>query len=231
MRSRTARASLRSPFPCFLAHSASFSFRATRTAAQERCDALKNAPGALESACQLFQASEVPEVRFWCLQTLEELLNYKYAALNESERVGLRHWLVLVACQGGGVGSAAPFLANKLAQVYALLMRQEYPEQWPDAMQALLRNLEAGEDVVWMFIRVLRAVDVEIINVECHRGPADAGVAMRVKDAMRAQCTSTLPQTASTIRQTASCLTTQSTWWYHRSCLQRAVRSVGLPSL
>ena len=67
-------------------------------------------------------------------------------------------------------------------------MRQEYPEQWPDAMQALLRNLEAGEDVVWMFIRVLRAVDVEIINVECHRGPADAGVAMRVKDAMRAQC-------------------------------------------
>ena len=162
--------------------------RATRTAAQERCDALKNAPGALESACQLFQASEVPEVRFWCLQTLEELLNYKYAALNESERAGLRHWLVLVACQGGGVGSAAPFLANKLAQVYALLMRQEYPEQWPDAMQALLRNLEAGEDVVWMFIRVLRAVDVEIINVECHRGPADAGVAMRVKDAMRAQC-------------------------------------------
>lgn len=69
-------------------------------------------------------------------------------------------------------------------------MRHEYPNLWPGAVTALLSHLEMGEDVIDMFLRVLRAVDAEIMNPECHRSPSDAGVAMRVKDGMRLQCLS-----------------------------------------
>ena len=129
----------------------------------------------------------MPEVRFWCLQTVEEILNHKYEALTQSERAGLQNWLITLVCQAS-VMHQQVFLQNKLAQVYALLMRHEYPEQWQTPLTALLQHLEAGEHVIVMFLRVLRALDAEIINPECHRNASDAAVAMRVKDAIRLQC-------------------------------------------
>jgi hypothetical protein len=160
---------------------------ATRAAAQQRCDSIKEASGALGFVCQLFEASSVSEVRFWCLQSIEEILNHKYEILNVSERQGLQNWLVHVACQNTNLMGGHVFLQNKLAQVYAILIRHEYPEQWEAPFTSLLCNLQMGEEVIAMFLRVLRAVDAEIINAECHRSAADAGVAMRVKDALREQ--------------------------------------------
>jgi hypothetical protein len=139
---------------------------------------------------QIFEGTAVGEVRFWCLQAVEELLLHQYEALEDMARAGLRAWLQTLACQNPALLRGQGYLANKVAQVYALLMRHEYPDLWPHALTALLSHLQMGEDVIDMFLRVLRAVDAEIINVECHRSPRDAGVAMRVKDAMRLQCMS-----------------------------------------
>jgi len=161
---------------------------ATRAAAQEHCDKIKQAPGALAFACNLFDGSSVPEVRFWCLQTVEEMLNHSYEVLEDAERAGLQNWLVALACQPTSSIRGQTFLQNKLAQVYALLIRHEYPEQWQVPFTSLLCNLQMGEDVINMFLRVMRAVDAEIINPECHRRGADAAVAMRIKDALREQC-------------------------------------------
>ena len=161
---------------------------ATRAAAQERCDRIKAAEGVLGFVCQLFEGSSVPEVRFWCLQTIEEILNYKYATLSPSERTGLQQWLSNLACCATTSAAGHAFLHNKLAQVYAILIRHDYCEHWLTPFTALLNHLQMGEDVIAMFLRVLRAVDAEIINAECHRSPADAGVAMRVKDSLREQC-------------------------------------------
>jgi exportin-T len=139
---------------------------------------------------QIFEGTRVGEVRFWCLQAVEEQLLHHYSALEDSARAGLRTWLQTLACQNPGLLRGQGYLANKLAQVYALLMRHEYPNLWPHALTALLSHLQMGEDVIDMFLRVLRAVDAEIINVECHGSASDAGVAMRVKDGMRLQCMS-----------------------------------------
>eukprot|EP00960_Hanusia_phi_P061273 764794-Hanusia_phi.AAC.4 len=148
---------------------------ALRKQAQDYCDSVKNSDGALHIACGLMMRSAVQQ--------------HRYATLSDQDRDEVKKFLVswiLETCPAGP--PQPPFLLNKVAQIYAILVRNDYPEQWPDALTILLSALNSGVTVIDMFLRVQDAVDAEIINSEFHRSPADAAVSMRVKDALRLQC-------------------------------------------
>lgn len=63
-----------------------------------------------------------------------------------------------------------PAIKNKYAQIMALLMRAEYPDQWPTFFRDLMGILNgAGPHVVDVFLRIIKSVDDEVISHELHR--------------------------------------------------------------
>jgi hypothetical protein len=46
-----------------------------------------------------------------------------------------------------------PFILNKISQLYAILVRHEYPENWDEAITTLLHALNIGQSLVDMFLR------------------------------------------------------------------------------
>lgn len=60
------------------------------------------------------------------------------------------------------------------------MVRNEYPEHWEEAITTLLVALNLGQGLVDMFLRILDAIDEEIINMEFHRSPSDTAVSMKV---------------------------------------------------
>lgn len=61
-----------------------------------------------------------------------------------------------------------------------LQVRSEYPDNWKEAITILLHSLNIGQSMVDMFLRILDALDEEIINSEFHRSPTDAAISMKV---------------------------------------------------
>jgi exportin-T len=59
---------------------------------------------------------------------------------------------------------------NKYAQLMALIVKTEYPDQWPTFFRDLLDLLNgAGPPVVDLFLRVIKAVDEEVVSHEIQR--------------------------------------------------------------
>lgn len=113
---------------------------------------------------------------------------------------------------GAGLrGSHRAVILNKFAQVCGLVIANDFPERWPSAFSELLRALSGGRGSVDIFLRVLLALDVDVVDQAQHRSPIDAAVAMRVvrgvrggtahtsqKDGMRSTC---MPEVVSALRQ------------------------------
>lgn len=59
---------------------------------------------------------------------------------------------------------------NKYAQLMALVVKTEYPDQWPTFFRDILGLLNgAAPPVVDLFLRIIKAVDDEVVSHELHR--------------------------------------------------------------
>lgn len=166
----------------------------------------QKAPGAWREAVERFAAAAYAEVRFWCLQTLHaalpELLDQERAAV----RAALCEWLRAAAASGragggggdgGGGGAAAahpPYLLNKLAQLCAAVVADDYPARWPSFFGDLIALLDCGPPAVDLFCRVLCSLDEEVICLDVGPRPGAAPASMRVKDALRGTCIAQLAE-------------------------------------
>ena len=153
-----------------------------RAQAVQYCDQLKANPSCWQLCTQLFSHSAHPEVRFWSIQTLSELISR--GALS-GEMSHLQQWLL--ACITSALDHPV-YLQNKLAQLAALMCKTMYPEQWPSFFVDFLSLLDRGECYVDFFVRLMRSVYEEIISIEFSRTPLDLQRATVVKDAIRVQC-------------------------------------------
>ncbi|KAJ4462684.1 putative tRNA exportin [Paratrimastix pyriformis] len=142
----------------------------------------------------LFQSKNT-NIVFWSLQQLTEIVSNRYQTVPEPQKELIRTsfftWLRDVC----PVNVPAPFVRNKFAQCFALTVKNDYPECWPRAFQDLMAVLNgAGPPVIDMFLRILDAVDEEIISDSAtgRREARDVKRSRDVKDAMRVDCVGTL---------------------------------------
>lgn len=99
-------------------------------------EAAKSGPDAWRLCLSHLCSSGYVEVRFWCLQTLHELVQHRYAELATPEaRDELKRALLGAAlgapAPGGAPAPPPPFIRNKLAQVLVAVAAQEFPALWP----------------------------------------------------------------------------------------------------
>ncbi len=68
--------------------------------------------------------------------------------------------------QSQGANQDKSYLRNKAAQVFALACVADYPQRWPNFFTDLLQTLSLGDRAIDVYIRVLEAIDSEVVDRE-----------------------------------------------------------------
>lgn len=139
-----------------------------------------------------FGASMYPEVKFWCLQTLQEVINACYEQLDVGAQQAIKGSLLTWLQRDCTVEQQAlpPFLRNKLAQAIVGVVKAEYPAVWPNFFRELCAAAATGPGLADMFGRIMVSVDEDIISLEIPRSAEETKLSMHVKDSMRESCIS-----------------------------------------
>ncbi|KAJ1390755.1 Exportin-1/Importin-beta-like [Sesbania bispinosa] len=160
--------------------------------AKNYCNDIKEMPSVSRLCVEKLCFSNLAHVQFWCLQTLQEVIQTRYSTMTPDEKHMIRGSVFSLVCLEDKnlrrVLEGPAFVKNKLAQVLITLIYFEYPLIWSSVFVDFLPHLGKGNVVIDMFCRVLNALDDELISLDYPRTPEDLTVAGRVKDAMRQQC-------------------------------------------
>lgn len=153
---------------------------AVREQATSYCDSIKARPDGWRFCWDRFAQTDSLEVKFWCLQvTLQSMLSLPLDARLEL-RSKVVSWLREAANKQEEV-----VVKNKLALIYAGLVRLDYPANWPNAWQELIGLMDQGLPLVDFFLRVLAIFDQEVISDEVQRSNEDRQRSHQIKHAMR----------------------------------------------
>lgn len=63
------------------------------------------------------------------------------------------------------------FIKNKVAQLMSLVFVQDYLGQWPTFYSDLLQMLQLGPKFIDMYLRILLAVDIEVVDRDIAHTP------------------------------------------------------------
>lgn len=161
-----------------------------RSQAYSYLDQIKSStiPSNLLRLClELFDRSSLIQVHFWSLQTLHELLCHHYHSLTQSTDLPLLRSSLFGISKKCAVFPA--YLKNKLAQIFAFIISLEYPSLYSTPFIELMPNLANGDLAsIDFYMRVLSALNDDLISLDYPRSPEEAAAATRVKDALRGQC-------------------------------------------
>ncbi|XP_064088049.1 exportin-T-like [Macrobrachium nipponense] len=129
------------------------------------------------------------KVKFVCLQVMEHFARTGYITSSVEEqqifRQHLSHWMsTLFMCNE----PEKVFILNKTAQIMALVFVIDYPSRWPTFMTDLLSVLQMGPPAVNLYLRILLAVDTEVVDREVIHTQVETDRNTLIKDAMREQC-------------------------------------------
>lgn len=157
------------------------------------------------------------EVAFWCLQVLHKKVR---TAIDCSDPPGsetsslpgdvrdavLKYVMGLVGPGNESVGARTPvYVRNKLAQVVAALVAASYPAHWPGGMREFVLPLASDANSrtppsLDFFFRVMRALDEEVTSIRAAQASEVCRlVSVRVKDAIRVDCTNQLVSLLATL--------------------------------
>ncbi|XP_065179067.1 exportin-T-like [Sycon ciliatum] len=125
--------------------------------------------------------------KFLCLHVLENFIVTRYNTSTDSDHQYLRQLLLnWLQQRANGAGSSdESFVLNKVAHVFALSLVAAYPAQWPTFFEDLLSSLKLEHHVIDMYLRILSAIDKEVVDREMNRNDAMLERNTLIKDHMR----------------------------------------------
>lgn len=128
-------------------------------------------------------------VKFFCFQVLEHHIRTRHVASGLVDQQTIReillNWLRNQCCTER---EDENFLKNKAAQVFSLIFVCDYPDKWPLFFSDLLQCLQFGSQAVDMYLRILKAIDEEVVDRDVIRSAQEAERNTKIKDTMRDNC-------------------------------------------
>eukprot|EP00439_Symbiodinium_sp_Y106_P019335 s6460_g2.t1 len=152
-----------------------------REEATRYCEGIKARPDCWILCWERLVQTEVLEVKFWCLQVILQALS----SISPVARVELRGKVLSWLREVAGKKQEEVVVKNKVALVYAGLIKFDYPAQWPSAWQDLIGLMDLGLPLVDFFLRVLAIFDQEVVNDDVARSNEDRQRGHQIKHAMR----------------------------------------------
>uniref|UniRef100_A0A803TJA3 Exportin-T n=1 Tax=Anolis carolinensis TaxID=28377 RepID=A0A803TJA3_ANOCA len=142
-------------------------------------------------------------IKFFCFQVLEHQIKYKYSQLTEVQHQLIRETLITwLQAQLLHSQSEKTFIRNKAAQVFALLFVTEYLTKWPKFFFDVLSVVGLNPRGVDLYLRILMAVDAELVDRDVVHTLEEARRNTLLKDSMREQCIPSLVESWYQILQT-----------------------------
>ncbi|KAK3579421.1 hypothetical protein CHS0354_029730 [Potamilus streckersoni] len=130
-------------------------------------------------------------VKFFCLQVIEHFLRNRYYKSGTEDQKMIRHLLsCILERQRASVEKS--FLKNKMSQIVSLAFVVDYPHRWPDFFSALLSIIKQGQWQVDIYLRVLLAIDTEVVDRDIVHTQEATRRNSLIKDAMREDCVKNL---------------------------------------
>ncbi|TRZ18997.1 hypothetical protein HGM15179_008129 [Zosterops borbonicus] len=128
-------------------------------------------------------------IKFFCFQVLEHQVKFKYSELTEVQQQLIRETLITwLQAQMLNPQPEKTFIRNKAAQVFALLFVTEYLTKWPKFFFDILSVVDLNPRGVDMYLRILMAVDAELVDRDVVHTSEEARRNTLLKDTMREQC-------------------------------------------
>lgn len=149
-------------------------------------DEEKDASQHVRRCLDLFGYTAHAEVQFWCVKSIQEVIrSERFDALSSDDRHLVRERSMAWAM---GQHTDLPiFTLNKIVQLLATVAAREYPASWPTFFQDVLAHVSHSAFAAGAFLRLLLAIDDEIISLDIPRSEAESRRSMEFKDALREQ--------------------------------------------
>ncbi|XP_072257392.1 exportin-T [Pyxicephalus adspersus] len=142
-------------------------------------------------------------VKFFCFQVLEHQIKFKYSELTALQQQLIRETLITwLQAQMLNAQPEKTFIRNKAAQVFALVFITEYLSTWPKFFFDILSVVGLNPRGVDLYLRILMAVDAEVVDRDIIHTPEEARRNTLLKDTMREQCIPNLVESWYQILQT-----------------------------
>jgi len=135
------------------------------------------------------------QTKFFCMQVVENYLKKRYktsesgAADQELLRSFMGFWL---QSQMTRKANEKNFLTKKAAQLFALVSLIDFPARWPTFFTDLMLTSQWSVGNADFYLKVLAAIDAEIVDREIPRTVDEANLIKDYKDAMRLKCVNEL---------------------------------------
>jgi hypothetical protein len=170
--------------------------------ALQYCHDIQQSPSGLSFALAHIKPSTRPEVTFWCLQLIHQAVSLSLFSSNppshgpaQVARQSVLDFATAVTTTHAATNPQPNFVRNKIAQLVAAFVAADYPDGWPDAMRKFILPLASDESKrtlgsLDLFFRVLRALDDDVTSIHAaQRSESARLISVRVKDAIRLDCT------------------------------------------
>jgi hypothetical protein len=150
--------------------------RSLQQQATEFCEAVRKSPQGWRISISLLHVTGCnAHAKFFGLSTLQNFMSLTEEGvpiLDQASRREVREGLLRFISEKG-IDCEEAFIRTKLAVVLALCLKSDYPECWPSGFTDLLQLLPRGPTHAELFVRVLVAVDEEIVAYHIDRTPTE----------------------------------------------------------
>lgn len=158
-----------------------------RQEATEFCESVRRDYNGWKICLELFRTEGADEhSKFFALTTIQGHLSGSVQTLSPEARYeirsGLLQWLMISPSK---LDVEPVYMRTKLALVLSLCLKHDYPNIWPNAFTELLQFASTGVSSIDLMLRVLVAVDQEIVTFHVDRETDEIERNMLIKDTMR----------------------------------------------
>lgn len=131
-----------------------------------------------------------PEEQFLLLQVIEDYLNKRYHSSSQGDVSVIRTFLLHYTKNSRSSTVDQPaFLTNKMAHIFSLVFAADFPERWSSFFNDLFFSDNINDrKVAFFYLKVLLAIDTEVVNRDIQRSKNESDRNIKIKDAMREIC-------------------------------------------
>ncbi|QLL30317.1 hypothetical protein HG536_0A01340 [Torulaspora globosa] len=135
--------------------------------AQDILTKFQEHPDAWQRADKILQFSNNAQTKFIGLTILDKLITTKWKLLPEEQRVGIRNFVVgmiIVMCQGDALFHSQKNLINKADLTLVQILKQEWPQNWPDFIPELIGSSNSSVNVCENNMIILKLLSEEVFD-------------------------------------------------------------------
>ncbi|AAS51792.2 ADL128Cp [Eremothecium gossypii ATCC 10895] len=135
--------------------------------AQDVLTKFQDHPESWQRADKILQFSANPQTKFIGLSILDRLITTKWKMLPQDHRVGIRNFIVgmiISLCQDDAVFQSQKNLINKSDLTLVQILKQEWPQNWPDFIPELVSSSQSSINVCENNMVILKLLSEEVFD-------------------------------------------------------------------